>query len=874
MNNKLVSFLIPTRKRVIFLKGSINSVLKNLDDCSNIELIFRIDSDDADTINCIQSLPFDNLYINGEKKEYDKNLEFNKLVDMHFIISDRGTGYRGIYNYFNDMYKVSNGKWLFLWCDDLQMVSDNWYDELLRLDSIDKLVIAKLSDWNIILMPKEIPDLFGYISHTIYADIFYDDIARELDIYEDTSIEIKHNRTTGGQTTIDREVFFRELEKSPNWVNNHWVGAPPGYDIEEKNICKLKLKEYIESKNMNVTNTQFLEKLDKFFKSLTDENLPKIQQDFKKKIPDTINCNFMNGAFVEILGNSNSEYTVEFIDMDTDIVVFKNIIMPQHWTKTNRQWFTNWKVKVYTTELVYENTYTAKDNRVYVHLSSGSIGDTLAWFPYVEEFRKKHGCKMVCSTFHNNLFKDTYKDIEFVSPGTEVRDLYAMYEIGIHDDDFDRNKNDHKTIPLQKVASDMLGLKFKEVRPNISFPKIKNKIPGKYVVIATESTAQCKLWNNPDGWQKVVDYLNGIGYKVVVVQKGTSGLKNVIERVGNKDLNVAINLINNAEFFIGISSGLSWMAWALKKKVIMISGFTMPWYEFNENCYRINNQHSCKGCWHEHIFDKGDWNWCPLKKNFECSSTIPPEAVFTQIQTIFKEYDMMYTIDSPDTLVNLTNSIIGYELGNENKDDAAVMFFEIFRTRCYDHNKCRVEKDDIVLDLGANIGVFTQYAKANCAKKIYSFEPMKENYDIFLKNNNISSVILYDIGVSDKCGTEEFHMDSTTGGHTMLNSDRESRTKEIRKIECLSLNYMFDNEIIPDKINFMKIDTEGSEVKILDGISDENLLKIDKISMEWHQFLFEDKKLVESIIKRFVNLKYHFYKDFLGSDIIMLYFWK
>jgi hypothetical protein len=52
-------------------------------------------------------------------------------------------------------------------------------------------------------------------------------------------------------------------------------------------------------------------------------------------------------------------------------------------------------------------------------MDSSAIGDTLAWFPYLEEFRKKHNCELVVSTFHNEWFIKTYKDIEFVKPGTD-----------------------------------------------------------------------------------------------------------------------------------------------------------------------------------------------------------------------------------------------------------------------------------------------------------------------------------------------------------------------------------------------------------------------------------------------------------------------
>jgi hypothetical protein len=89
-------------------------------------------------------------------------------------------------------------------------------------------------------------------------------------------------------------------------------------------------------------------------------------------------------------------------------------------------------------------------------MDSSAIGDTLAWFPYLEEFRKKHNCELVVSTFHNEWFIKTYKDIEFVKPGTEVPNLYAMYNVGwfYHEDhtvDLNRNVSEFKNLPLGKL---------------------------------------------------------------------------------------------------------------------------------------------------------------------------------------------------------------------------------------------------------------------------------------------------------------------------------------------------------------------------------------------------------------------------------------
>jgi len=79
---------------------------------------------------------------------------------------------------------------------------------------------------------------------------------------------------------------------------------------------------------------------------------------------------------------------------------------------------------------------------------------------------------------------------------------------------------------------------------------------------------------------------------------------------------------------------------------------------------------------------------------------------------------------------------------------------------------------------------------------------------------------------------------------------------------------------IPNKIDFMKIDVEGAEVKVLDGISDENLKKIDKIVMEWHRFLFDDKNLLDKIINRLYSIGFQFYINSNSSDLDIIYFWK
>jgi hypothetical protein len=57
---------------------------------------------------------------------------------------------------------------------------------------------------------------------------------------------------------------------------------------------------------------------------------------------------------------------------------------------------------------------------VFISFESSS-GDTIAWLPYVLEFKIKHNCEVVLSTFWNKLFEESYPQITFIQPGSNVR---------------------------------------------------------------------------------------------------------------------------------------------------------------------------------------------------------------------------------------------------------------------------------------------------------------------------------------------------------------------------------------------------------------------------------------------------------------------
>jgi autotransporter strand-loop-strand O-heptosyltransferase len=347
------------------------------------------------------------------------------------------------------------------------------------------------------------------------------------------------------------------------------------------------------------------------------------------------NANFVNSPFFEILGSGNRKYKVEFYD-GNNVLNHSCEMTPNMWTKLSREYYTDWTIKVFDADtLIYIYKIDLSNHKVFITFESSSLGDTIAWLPYVLEFKIKHNCEVVLSTFWNNLFEDSYPEIKFVHPGSNVSNIMAMYKVGWF---YDNAKEPvlPNTIPLQKSATNILGLEFNEIKTKIDFIPKERPVLEKYITIANESTAGLKLWNLT-AWQELVNYLNINGYKVINVSKNGSDITNVT-KLEDTSIENTMNYIHHSEFFIGLSSGLSWLAWAINKHVVMISNFTEEDHEFTTNCTRIVNHSVCNSCWNNTNvkFDKGDWNWCPEHKDtprhFECHNSITSKMVIDKIQ--------------------------------------------------------------------------------------------------------------------------------------------------------------------------------------------------------------------------------------------------
>lgn len=360
----------------------------------------------------------------------------------------------------------------------------------------------------------------------------------------------------------------------------------------------------------------------------------------KKMVKENeIIVSYLDGPRVEILGDNDQNYLVEFIDKNTNKILFSDNIKNNMWTACGKKYFIDWLIKIDGLEYS-ELNLSGKD--VLICLESKSLGDTLAWTPYAVKFAEKHKCKVLMSTFHNYLFEGLaeYKKINFVEPGTS-HPCEAVYRIGWFKknnswEDFDRYPTRVNLIPLQKTATDILGLDFEELNFGIN---IKNKKPlnsKKYVVFGPNATSGCKEWNY-ENWVTLSKMIMEKGYEIITLTKNQFFIENTTN-IFNQNLDIVINYLINAKAFIGLGSGLSWLNWSLGKHTFMINGFAKPSHEFTQNVTRIYNDNICVFCWNDEIFtfDSGDWDWCPVYKGTSkqhiCQRSITPEQVFKKLK--------------------------------------------------------------------------------------------------------------------------------------------------------------------------------------------------------------------------------------------------
>ena len=360
--------------------------------------------------------------------------------------------------------------------------------------------------------------------------------------------------------------------------------------------------------------------------------------------PDGVRFDFNSGAQL-LLPKGGAPWKVRISDLDTGNILFQTRIEGGR-VSTSKRYYVRVRLEIEREgEAPFVHDYDAAGKEVLINFPGGTLGDAVGWMTYAARFQAAHQCRLTCAMVPAliPIFRDAYPEIAFLEhKDVEPERFYASYYVGLFFNDVEcvHQPCDFRLVGLHRTAGYILGVDPQEEPPRVAFPDEGRPIADRYVCIATQSTSQAKYWNNPHGWREVIKLLKDSGYRVICVdQKPVHGLGLVWNHLphGAEDrtglsLQDCARWLKHADFFVGLSSGLSWLAWAVGARVVLISGFSHPTTEF-DTPYRVINYHSCNSCWNDPAlrFDHKDFLWCPRHKNtprqFECTRLITAEHV-------------------------------------------------------------------------------------------------------------------------------------------------------------------------------------------------------------------------------------------------------
>ncbi|ELY6197894.1 autotransporter strand-loop-strand O-heptosyltransferase [Cronobacter sakazakii] len=371
--------------------------------------------------------------------------------------------------------------------------------------------------------------------------------------------------------------------------------------------------------------------------------------------PEGILYDFNDGARLLLPAG---DWRVEISDDETGNILFASDIA-EGWVISTKKYYVPFRLQVWKkgqSEPLFDHALDMRDKPVLISFPTGTLGDLVGWVPYAERFRQTYGCQVECTMAQPiiDLFAPVYPQLQFYAPEnwasqrTHREPPYATRRVGLFfQGDLDKQPFDFRAVGLHRTAGHILGVDPSEIVPDLRVHSPR-QIPEPYVCIATQSTSQAKFWNNGTGWHEVIEFLKAQGYRVLCIDKervvGRGYVWNKIPHgaedfTGNLPLRDRVALLEHAEFFIGLGSGLSWLAWGCRIPVVLISGFSLPASEFYTP-WRVINTHVCNGCWDDVRlnFDHQDYFWCPRHKGtdrqYECTRFITGKQVIGHLRRL------------------------------------------------------------------------------------------------------------------------------------------------------------------------------------------------------------------------------------------------
>jgi FkbM family methyltransferase len=172
----------------------------------------------------------------------------------------------------------------------------------------------------------------------------------------------------------------------------------------------------------------------------------------------------------------------------------------------------------------------------------------------------------------------------------------------------------------------------------------------------------------------------------------------------------------------------------------------------------------------------------------------------------------------------------------------------------YQIPECHVEAGDIVFDVGAYFGFFSYYAIQKGAKEVYAFEPNPYVFEILKKHAEMwnDKIKPYQLALSDKNGEADLFISEELGTISTMLENREKSILKFHKynkkvkVKTMTLD-SFCKEYNVERVDFIRIDAEGSEREIIKGAKETIKRFKPKMAIAAYH-LPDDKKVIPELV--------------------------
>ena len=155
----------------------------------------------------------------------------------------------------------------------------------------------------------------------------------------------------------------------------------------------------------------------------------------------------IDGLYFDLMETpKNKEYKVKFVENKDGVkhLLYECVMTKGMWSKIDITYLRDYYIEIWENNSLRENISFIKylrGHRVFICVDSNSLGDTLAWMPYLLDFKEKYGCKVIVSTFKNSMFEKVYPELSFIGRGLVVDNIIVQYKIGWFYDKFKESTN-------------------------------------------------------------------------------------------------------------------------------------------------------------------------------------------------------------------------------------------------------------------------------------------------------------------------------------------------------------------------------------------------------------------------------------------------